>query len=188
VALFLKFIKSFPRQVFWFSIVSMFMPYTAIMIIAGVLLSQDGALQLFPDVLVFIAISVITAGIWWVLHMRQQANTPPSENDFLTMLKRTNKYSLLAFESEYCALCLTTGNRVNELESFDPEHLNVYRLSVTQEPGGTLFRRFEGRMTPTYILLDPGGHVMEEWALALPIQRVKYRLTTETREQKAVAV
>ncbi len=136
------------------------------------------ALLIIPTVLVGVVL------LWWTAHARQSPNLPDTTEDFLGTLKQTGKYALLAFESEFCLTsCLAStlfGKRLLELERTRPDRFQVYSLSVLKNPGKTLFEQFEGRITPTYVLLDTQGNVVMDWPLVLPIERVIYAVEKQT--------
>jgi thioredoxin-related protein len=112
--------------------------------------------------------------IWWRFHARPSKEVPLNATSFIREAKHSHKYTLIALESEYCPNCMISEPRVKRLEENPPPNLKVYRVTIQREPGRSLFKQFGGRMTPTYVLLDRHGEVVEDWVLALPVERVMY--------------
>jgi hypothetical protein len=171
-------LKKIPRQVWLVNIYGYFVVAAVVVLVALVLLTQDDVSWL--DVGLVVGVVAAFALVWQRLHPRLSVNVPPTGGDLLWKMGHSGHYTLLAFESEYCPMCMAVGPRVAQLETVDG--LDVYRLSVNREPGRSLFRQYEGRMTPTYVLVDPHGERIQEWIVALPIERILYTV----RHQHAV--
>ncbi len=122
--------------------------------------------------------------VWTTSHARQSPDVPARTDDFLDRLKQTGKYALLAFESEFCLTSTLVGRQLLDLEKAQPEKFQVYSLSVLKDPGKVLFEQFEGRITPTYVLLDDKGNVVMDWPLILPIERVIYAVEKQTASRR----
>ncbi|MEP7288479.1 MAG: hypothetical protein ABI947_22230 [Chloroflexota bacterium] len=112
--------------------------------------------------------------VWLKFHARETAGLPDNAPDLLREIERSGKYTLLAFESEFCLASTTVGQRLANLEAENPNRFRLYSLSVLKNPGKVLFERYKGRVTPTYVLLNPQGELMMEWPMVLPIERVLY--------------
>lgn len=164
-------LKRIPPQIRLPSRYSYVVASALILLAALLLLNQDRHLS-GVDVALIAGLAAILALIWQRGHPRIDSGMLAAEGDVLRDIKRSGQFSLLAFESEYCAMCLVAGPRIEQLEKVDG--LNVYRLSVNSEPGQSLFRQVDGRLTPTYILVDPHGNYVQEWILVLPIERILY--------------
>ena len=144
-------------------------------VLVAVLLGLNGFS--LADGLIVAGLVVAAALLWGRLHARQSAGLPTSSSEFLHTLSHERKYSLLAFESEFCLASVGVGKQLRDLEAAHPDRFQMYCLSVHQDPGKTLFQRYDGMVTPTYVLLSPDGDVVMEWPLVLPIQRVTYAVT-----------
>ncbi|HVO41621.1 MAG TPA: hypothetical protein VMT34_03305 [Aggregatilineales bacterium] len=116
---------------------------------------------------------------WLVAHARQSDNVPETPVGVLEKLSAEGKFAVIAFESEFCLASTLVGQRLADLEKAHPGKIQVYSLSVLQDPGKTLFRDFKGRVTPTFVLLSPSGKVLDDWPLVLPIERVSYALSEQ---------
>ncbi len=165
-------LKKIPRPFFWVVNSFALIPIALIILIVlyAVRNAADGMSLIDWGVLV--ALVVLMALLWWVLHARAASGLPVNATALLRAVKHSHKYALLAFESEFCPLSMLLGWQANRLEKNHPKDLVVYRLSVNREPGRALFKQYEGRATPTYILIDPHGDVVKEWAYVLPAGRV----------------
>ena len=127
----------------------------------------------------FAILAVVVAAVilwWWTQHARQSQNVPASAPSLLNEIGQSGKYAMLAFESEFCISSTMVGKQLTELETAFPHKFQIYEISILQDPGKQLFKQYEGRVTPTYILLSPEGQVMMDWPLVLPIERVTYAL------------
>lgn len=171
-------LKKLPRQVWLVGIYGYVVVAVVVVLVALVLLTQDNVSWL--DVGLVVSVVALFTLVWWRAHPRLSVNVPPTGGDLLWQIGHSGKYTLLAFESEYCAMCMTVGARVDHLSEVDG--LDVYRLSVNSEPGRSLFHQYDGRMTPTYVLVNPRGERVQEWVVALPIERILYAV----RQQAAV--
>ena len=149
----------------------------AVILVVGLLAIQGSPILALLTTLV---LAVFLAVMWRNNHARQTPNVADTTDDFLDTLKQTGKYALLAFESEFCLTSTLVGKRLLELERTQPNKFQVYSLSVLKNPGKTLFEQFEGRITPTYVLLDEKGSVVMDWPLVLPIERVIYAVEKQT--------
>jgi thioredoxin-related protein len=144
------------------------------LLILGIILGQNG--WSFTDAAIMGAVLALIVVWWWTQHARQSANAPASTPSLLNEIGQSGKYAMLAFESEYCISSTTVGRRLSELESTHPDKFQIYELSIFKEPGKDLFKQYDGKVTPTYVLLNPEGQVMMEWPLVLPVERVTYAL------------
>jgi thioredoxin-related protein len=174
-------LKKIPRPLFLID--HFFYPILVVIVVlvAYAALNADG-LSL-GDAAILLALIAIFAVLWWRFHLRQSKNLPVNATAMLREIKHTHKHVLLAFESEYCPKCMAMGGQVARLEKSQPKDLKIYRVSVNREPGRTLFVQFDGRITPTYVLLDPKGNLVNEWPLVLPAQRVLYAVNHRQEQQ-----
>jgi len=148
------------------------------------------ALNTDLDLNVSLALSAMLAFaaflIWWQLSPHLRRATPPASsvealfNDIRTHQKPT----LISLESDYCGYCMTIGKRIHQLEH--EEGLRVVRLSVHTEPGKSLAEQFRLDATPTYLLLDGDARLLQEWTIALPVERVRYDVRRQTAVREAV--
>ncbi len=145
------------------------------LILLAVILGLDG--YTLGDGFVIGAAAATLALFWWRFHARQTANVPDNTDALQETINQNGKYALLAFESEFCLSSTTVGQRLAKLETMYPEKFQIYSLSVRKDPGKELFQQYEGRVTPTYVLLDPEGKEVMNWPLVLPVDRVTYAVT-----------
>ena len=137
----------------------------------------------------FVNVVILTLAVaaiflwWWTQHARHSANVPASTPSLLNEIGQSGKYAMLAFESEFCISSTTVGKRLNELEAAFPNKFQIYELSILSDPGKELFKRYDGRVTPTFVLLHPDGQVMMDWPLVLPVERVSYALKQQDAQK-----
>jgi thioredoxin-related protein len=131
------------------------------------------------DLGILVGVMAVLALVWWRFHARQTRNVPINATALLRAIKHSHKPALIAFESEYCPKCMVLGRQLSRLSDMQLSNMTIYHLSVNREPGRALFRQFDGRITPTYTLLDAKGNLIEEWPLILPIDRVIYSVTRQ---------
>jgi thioredoxin-related protein len=148
-------------------------PIVPVLLLA-VILGQNG--WTVTDVAILAAVMLAIFVWWWTQHAHQSTNAPASTPSLLNEIERSGKYAMLAFESEFCISSTTVGKRLSELETAYPNKFQIYELSIFKDPGKDLFKQYIGRVTPTYVLLNPEGQVMMEWPLVLPVERVAYAL------------
>lgn len=153
---------------------------TIVVLVAFALLNADG-LNLV-ELGVLIALIGVFVLIWWLFRTRQRKDTPVNATALLRAVRHSHKHALLVFESEFCVTSMLLRRQGSFLERMRPRPLETYRLSVNREPGRTLFAQYDGRITPTYILIDPQGNVVVRSALVLRKDRVLYNTT---RQQQA---
>jgi len=112
--------------------------------------------------------------IWWQLSPHLRRATPPASSveSLFNDIRAHQKPTLVSLESDYCGYCMTVGKRIHQLER--EEGLRVIRLSVHTEPGKSLAEQFSLNTTPTYLLLDGNAELLQEWTIALPVERVRY--------------
>jgi len=165
-------LKKIPRQIWIINIYGYFLVAGAVVITTVLLLNGDHLGTV--DMLILVAVLAVLGAIWWRFHPRLNQIKPEQAPTFRDQLNNSATYSLLAFESEYCPFCMTIGGQVERLQNVDG--LTVYRLSVTKEPGQSLYRDLDGRLTPTYFLLDRRGKLVQEWPIVLPVERIVYEV------------
>ncbi len=170
-------LKKIPRPLFLID--HFFYPILAVVVVLIVYsaLNRDGFS--LGDLAILAALVAIFAAVWWRFHPRQSKHLPVNAVAMTREIKHSHKYVLLAFESEYCPKCMAMGWQVSRLENSQTKDLKIYRLSVNKEPGRTLFEQYDGRITPTYILVDSRGNTVMEWPLVLPAERVLYAVKQE---------
>jgi thioredoxin-related protein len=126
------------------------------------------------DGLILAVVVIGFVGLWWRFHARQSDNVPENTETLLDTINQNGKYAMLAFCTEFCLSSTNVNHRLAELEKAHPEKFQMYTVSVLKDPGKDLFKHFEGRVTPTYVLLDPNGKELMNWPLVLPVDRVTY--------------
>ncbi len=137
-----------------------------------------------------LAVSATFAVIAFILWLRNSPHlrhvTPPasSTETLFEAIRSGDTPALISLESDYCAYCMTVGKRIHKLEH--EENLRVFRLSVHSEPGRSLVEQFSATTTPTYLLMDNNANLLEEWTIALPIERVRYDVRRQTATYKAI--
>jgi thioredoxin-related protein len=137
--------------------------------------SADGLT--LADLGILIGLTALFVLVWWRFHARPSHNLPVNATALLRAIKHSHKPALIAFESEYCPKCMVLGRQLSRLSDMHLQHMTIYHLSINKEPGRALFQQFDGRITPTYALVDEKGNLIEEWPLILPIDRVVYSVT-----------
>lgn len=148
------------------------------------------ALSTVLDLSVSLTLSAIMAFaaflIWWQLspHLRRTTPPVPSTEALFNDIRTHQKPTLISLESDYCAYCMTVGKRIHQLEH--EEDLRVIRLSVHTEPGKSLAEQFRLNKTPSYLLMDGDAKLLQEWTIALPVERVRYDVRRYTATQKSV--
>jgi thioredoxin-related protein len=174
-------LKKIPRPLFLID--HFFYPILAIVVVLIVetLLGVDG-LSL-GDLAILVALVALFALVWWRFHFRESKNLPVNATALMREIKHSHKHALLAFESEFCPKSLALGGQVMRLEKGHPKDFRIYRISVNKEPGRTLFQQFDGRITPTYVLVDTKGDVVKKWSLLLPAERVLYAVNHRQEQQ-----
>jgi len=149
----------------------LFLPLIPLGILA-VILGQNGW-----SLIDFIILGVVVAAYafwWWTQHARPNTPVPADNVSLLEEIGQSGKYAMLAFESEFCFASTMAGKQLSELEAAYPNKFQIYQISILQHPGKELFKQYDGRVTPTYVLLNPEGQVMMDWPLVLPVERVTY--------------
>lgn len=117
-------------------------------------------------------------------HLRQATPPTPSLETLFEEIRSGDTPVLISLESDYCAYCMTVGKRIHQLEH--EENLRLFRLSVHSEPGRSLVEQFGATTTPTYLLMDNNANLLQEWTIALPIERVRYDVRRQTATYKAI--
>lgn len=167
-------IKKLPRWVFVVNWYGLFLVIAAVVLLVLAILGANGLDAV--DLVVVAAILGAFAVYQQRRHLRQSPFLADDAASLMGKIRKSHKFVLLAFESEYCPMCLSAGNRVARLEALANEDFQVYRLSIQKEPGRTLYTRYDGRLTPTYILIDSAGNVIQDWPMVLPVERITYAL------------
>jgi len=148
----------------------------AVVIVVGALLGLDGFSAF--DAVIVICLILVSGLLWWRYHARQSFNAPQNSQAVKDEIRQTGKYAMIAFQSEFCLSSTNVGQRLKALEDSYPAKFQIYELSILKDPGRELFQEYGGRVTPTYVLLDPRGHVVMDWPLVLPVERVAYTVSS----------
>jgi thioredoxin-related protein len=150
----------------------------SVVVIAVLVLGLDGYSTTDFGILGALLVGVIGFGVFWrQFHARQSANVPETADKLMESIQANGKYAVLAFESEFCLASTTVGQRLAALENAHPDRFQTYSISVLQDPGKGLFQKYGLRTTPTYVLLDKEGKVVDDFPLVLPVERVIYAVT-----------
>ncbi len=175
-----RLLRKIPRPLFIVNYYAYPIMAALVVLVSAAVLNSNGVslLGLGVPVLVVLVFSLI----WWRLHARQSADLPTTANDSLPEIWRSQPYTLLAFESEYCPVCMTMARQVSRLEVMPLDSLKIYKVSVNKDPGRNWFEMFDGRATPTYVLLNSEGQVVMDWSLVLPVERILYAVTNNLRQ------
>lgn len=175
----LRAIARLPRAVFWLNHYTYVVVAVLVLITAAVLLGVDGFT--WVDVALMAVIVALAIGIQRAARPVQSAGVPTQIETLEAQLTNSDRMTLLAFESEYCPTCMATNPMLLKLEEADDPALRVMRLSIQHEPGNALFKKYDGRMTPTFVLLDRRGKVVMDWLLTLPVNRVLFEVKQAVR-------
>jgi hypothetical protein len=173
-------LRNIPRQFVFLAIYGYLFVAAAVVVAALLLLNTENSL--FVNLAIVAAVVAGLALVWWLRHPRLK----PQALDAAGLLREAiskEPYVLLAFESEYCGTCMAISGRITQLDNI--KGLKIYRLSVNREPGQTLFKKYDGRITPTYVLLNDRGEVVQDWPVVLPIDRVLYAVRQQSASQNA---
>ncbi len=157
----------------WFGFITM--PIAGVVVL-GLLLGLDG-FSVF-DAVIIGGLIIVSGLLWWRYHARESFNVPQDSQSVMTEIRETGKYAMIAFQSEFCLSSTQVGQRLKELETNYPAKFQIYEMSILKDPGRELFQGFGGRVTPTYVLLDPRGNVVMDWPLVLPVERVAYTVSS----------
>lgn len=151
-----------------------------------VLLASASNIDLSLPIALSAALAFAAFLAWWQLspHLRHVTPPAPSLETLYAEIRSGETPVLISLESDYCAYCMTLGKRIHQLER--EENLRVIRLSVHTEPGKSLVSKFRANTTPTYLLMDNQANLIEEWTIALPVERVRYDVRRHTATHKAV--
>lgn len=156
--------------------------FSAVLLLIALLFSLSLALPLSLS-----AAFAVIAFVLWLRnspHLRHVVPPASSTERLFDTIRSGDTPALISLESDYCAYCMTVGKRIHQLEN--EENLRVFRLSVHSEPGRSLVEQFSATTTPTYLLMDHNGNLLEEWTIALPIERVRYDVRRQTATYKAI--
>jgi thioredoxin-related protein len=173
-------LRKLPRQFVFLAIYGYLFAAALIVVAALLLLNTENSL--FANLVIMATIMIALGLIWWLRHPRLK----PQALDAAGLLREAiskGPYVLLAFESEYCGTCMAISGRITQLDN--TKGLKIYRLSVNKEPGRTLFKKYDGRITPTYVLLNDRGEVVQDWPVVLPIDRVLYAVRPQAASPNA---
>jgi thioredoxin-related protein len=170
-------LKKLPRPLFIVYHYSYLILAAIVVLIAFALLNSDGLTLL--ELVILAAVIGLFVLVWWLFRTRQRKDTPVNATALLRAVKHSHKPALLVFESEFCVTSMLLKRQGSFLERMRPRPLEVYRVSVNREPGRALFKQYDGRITPTYILIDPQGNVIVRSALVLRKDSIMYNTTRQ---------
>jgi hypothetical protein len=143
-----------------------------ILLILAIVLGLNGFTA--TDGLIVVVVAILLVGVWWRFHARQSSNVPEKTETLLETINQSGKYAMIAFCTEFCMSSVNVSSRLAALENEHPDKFQTYTVSILKDPGKDLFKQFEGKVTPTYVLLDPNGKEVMNWPLVLPMDRVSY--------------
>ncbi len=170
-------LRKIPRPLFILNYYAYPIMAGMVVLVSVVLLSSNG--MSLPEVGIPVLIVLILSLVWWRLHAHQSADLPATTEAMSAEVWRSQPYTLLAFESEYCPVCMTMERQVSRLEDLQIEALKIFKVSIHKEPGHKWFQQFDGRATPTYVLLNAEGQVVMDWPVVLPVERIHYAVTNK---------
>lgn len=178
-------IKKLPRQAFWVNIYGYFFVTATILGVAFVLLTADNLSWL--EVALICGVAILMAAVWMRFRPKIEHRAAANSTQFMEQVRELGKqYTLVTLESDYCPLCMSTGDRVMQLKNV--ENLQIRRFSIHDQPGKGIFAEIDGRATPTYVLYDDKGKVVQEWVMVLPIERILYQVRQGQARQGHSAV
>lgn len=172
-------LRKVPRPLFILNYYAYPIIMAMFILVSVTLLSRNGLT--LSEILILIVIMLILGLVWWRLHARPSADLPTTTNARLDELWRAQPYTLLAFESEYCPVSMAMERQVSRLKDLQLKDLKIYKVSIHKEPGRKWFQQFDGRATPSYILLNNEGQVVMDWPLVLPVERIHYAVINKLR-------
>lgn len=82
---------------------------------------------------------------------------------------------LLEIQSPYCLACATAKPIVDRIERNQP-NLQVIRVNIQDPIGAELARRFQSRVTPTFLLFNEQGEIVLQTVGAIDPQAVAAEL------------
>jgi hypothetical protein len=161
-------LKRIPRQILAVNVYGYVVVAVIVVVAAALLLTADDLGLL--DLGLLAALVGGAGAVWWRFHPRLPASQVLTVEDFLRLARANHLHTLLALESEYCAMCMAAGGRITALDGLDG--LCIYRFSIHAAPGHALYAHFGGRLTPYYVFFDPQGTQIAAWHVALPTEHI----------------
>ena len=135
----------------------------------GILAGRDG---LSPfDVFVVIAVALGCVGLWRLL-LTQSSKLVTTVDEFRSRVANGRVPTLVQFYSPYCVGCMAAKPMVDQLEKDYRSKLQVFRLSIDEEPGASLMADYNVLFTPTFILFDKEGKRVSGSVLVLDRSRI----------------
>jgi thiol-disulfide isomerase/thioredoxin len=175
----LRTVTKLPRNFFLWNHYTYVVVAVAVFIASALILGTDGFALI--DVLLIALVVTLSIVIQRVARPLPTAGLPDDADALVCQLSHSDRVTLLAFESEYCPTCMITNPMLLKLEQTNDPTLRVIRVNIQNELGMNLFKRYDGRMTPTFVLLDKRGHVLMDWILTLPVNRVLFEVKQALR-------
>lgn len=142
----------------------------AAVIILSVILLRDGVQQ--NDLL---ALAALVIGLGFAFINFNAGSSDVSAIDEFDSSLAAGDYVLLELQSPYCLACATAKPLVDRLEANQPE-LRVVRVNIQDPLGAQLARRYGTRVTPTFLLFDPGGNLALQTVGAVDPQAIAREL------------
>ena len=175
----LRTVTKLPRNFFLWNHYTYVVVAIIVFIASALILGSDGFALI--DVMLMALVVTLSIVIQRVARPLQTAGLPDQAETLVHQLSHSDRATLLAFESEYCPTCMITNPMLLKLEQSNDPTLRVVRVNIQNELGMNLFKHFDGRMTPTFVLLDKRGKVVMDWILTLPVNRVLFEVKQAMR-------
>lgn len=128
----------------------------------ALILGNDGISA--GDVLIIIDVALVFIIVWRLL-LTRASKTIKSVDDFRQRVSNGRVPTLVQFFSPYCVGCMAAKPIVDKLEKDFGAKLQVFRLSIDEEPGAGLMREYNVLFTPTFVLFDKAGQKIREGVL-----------------------
>jgi thiol-disulfide isomerase/thioredoxin len=132
------------------------------MVVTALILGNDGISA--TDVLIIIGVALFFI-ITWRMLLTRASKIIKSVEDFRARVANGRVPTLVQFFSPYCVGCMASKPIVDKLEKDFGAKLQVFRLSIDEEPGAGLMAEYKVLFTPTFILFDKTGQRIREGVL-----------------------
>ena len=142
-------------------------------VITGVVVAQNG--MTLPDIAIVLGVGFVCFAVWRLL-LTQSSRTIKTVDDFRNAVSNNKVPTLVQFYSPYCVGCMAAKPMVDQLEKDYRSKLQVYRLSIDEEPGASLMSELNVLFTPTFILFDKLGNQISGSVLMLDRNRIVHDL------------
>src|SRR5258706_6858835 len=142
-------------------------------ITSAILVARDGVSVI--DAGIVLGVALICVAVWRLLLTKGSRNIK-TVDDFRHAVTNNKVSTLVQFYSPYCVGCMAAKPMVDQLEKDYRSSLQVFRLSIDDEPGATLMSDYSVLFTPTFILFDKLGNKISGSVLMLDRNRIVHDL------------